>query len=84
MGNLNWINHPGLDQVAQTHQSTNAPFVPGVLGNLVNGFFEHTLYDFHPNGFVVVELALFSFNSSVGSHLGKIGLAGKHLYQDDS
>src|SRR5712664_4778462 len=73
-GDLSWINHTGLDQVAElisfcveaevfilrlAHASYNQrAFVPGVLCNLANGFFERTLYDVHPNGFIVVELEL--------------------------
>src|SRR6266705_6885037 len=73
-GNLGWIYHTGLDQVAEltsfcveaevfilrlAHASYNQrAFVPSVLCNLANGFFERTLYDVHANGFIVVELEL--------------------------
>src|SRR5207302_2976504 len=73
-GDLGWINYTGLDHVAKiasfcveaevlilrlAHASNNQrAFVPGVLCNLANGFFKRTLYDVHPNGFIVVELEL--------------------------
>src|SRR5258708_11574881 len=73
-GDIRWIDHSGLDEVAEltslcveaevlilrfAHASYNQrAFVPGVLGNLANGFFERTLYDVHPNGFIVVEFEL--------------------------
>src|SRR5713226_3770833 len=73
-GDLRWINHTGLDQVAEltglcvetevfilrlAHASYNyRAFVPSVLGDLAQGFFECALYDVRPDGFIVVEFEL--------------------------
>src|SRR5712664_4043429 len=73
-GDLSWINHTGLDQVAELTSFcveaevfilrladasyTQRAFVPGVLGDLAQRFFERTLYDVHPDGFIVVEFEL--------------------------
>src|SRR5258708_23053726 len=73
-GDIRWIDHSGLDEVAEltslcveaevlilrfAHSSYNqCAFVPGVLGNLANGVFDRTLYDVHPNCFIVVEFKL--------------------------
>src|SRR6266852_3530451 len=73
-GDLRWINHTGLDHVAEVtglrveakvfilgfaHASYNQrALVPGVLGDLAHGLFKRALYDVHPNGLIVVELEL--------------------------
>jgi len=72
-GDLRWINHTGLDHVAEVTglrveakvfilrsrtRPTTSALVPGVLGDLAHGLFKRALYDVHPNGLIVVELEL--------------------------